>query len=218
MKDLMINDVYNLIVEETIRYATVDKNKQTFFCSIEDIKIFVGFLIFSGYHTLPSERDYWSDSEDLGVQLVKDALSRSAYLEMKSLIHFQDNSKANISKDDRAFKIRPFIDMINTNYRQWGIFEKNLSIDEMMVRYYGHHTLKQYMRGKPIRFGYKLWAMCGDSGFCYNFSLYCGKEPTQQEYPLGTRVVTNMLSVIDNPYGTIFILIIILVATNYSKF
>ncbi|KAG8234996.1 hypothetical protein J437_LFUL013876 [Ladona fulva] len=46
-------------------------------------KIFLGILIFSGYHTLPSERDYWSDQEDLGVPLVRDAMSRNTYLEIK---------------------------------------------------------------------------------------------------------------------------------------
>ncbi|KAJ8927510.1 hypothetical protein NQ314_020007 [Rhamnusium bicolor] len=56
-------------------------------------------------------------------------------------------------------------------------------------------------RAKPIRFGYKLWAMCADSGYCFNFFLYCGKEVTQSKNPLGTRVVTSMLTVVDNPFG-----------------
>lgn len=194
-------EVYQLIVDETIRYATAQKNRATFTVAVEDIKIFIGFLIFSGYHRLPSERDYWSDSEDLGIQLVKSAMSRNQYLELKALLHLQDNSKASQNKNDRAFKIRSLVDIINKNFRKWGIFQKHLSIDEMMVKYYGHHGLKQFIRGKPIRFGYKLWAMCGDSGYCFNFSLYCGKETTQGSGPLGTRVVTNMLSVVDDPYG-----------------
>jgi hypothetical protein len=65
--------VFQKIVDETLRYAAEQKNKPTFSVEIEDIKIFIGFLIFSGYNRLPSERDYFSDAEDLGVQLVKDA-------------------------------------------------------------------------------------------------------------------------------------------------
>lgn len=156
-------------------------------------------MIFSGYHSLPSERDYWSESEDLGVQLVKDAISRNAYLEIKCNIHFQNNSKANENKHDKAFKLRPLIDMVNKNFQRWGVFEKILSIDEMMVRYYGRHGLKQFIRGKPIRFGYKLWSLCGDSGYCYHFSLYCGKELDQVKETLGTRVVHKMLDIIDDP-------------------
>ncbi|KAF2888687.1 hypothetical protein ILUMI_17486 [Ignelater luminosus] len=71
----------------------------------------------------------------------------------------------------------------------------------MIVRYYGHHSLKPFMRSKPTRFGYKLWTMCGNDGYCYKFSLYCGKE-TGDNQPidsLGTSVVNNMLSVVTSP-------------------
>lgn len=84
------NDVYEMIETETIRYATTQKNKQGFTMTQDNIKIFIGFLIFSGYHSLPSERDYWSEDEDLGVAIVRNAMSRNAYLELKSVIHFQD--------------------------------------------------------------------------------------------------------------------------------
>ncbi|KAJ8911933.1 hypothetical protein NQ315_016274, partial [Exocentrus adspersus] len=77
--------------------------------------------------------------------------------------------------------------------------KENLSVDEMIVLYYGHHSLKQFIRAKPIRFGYKLWAMCGNDGYCFNFSLYCGKEKTDTTDPLGTRVVQKMLSVVEDP-------------------
>ena len=71
----------------------------------------------------------------------------------------------------------------------------------MIVRYYGHHLSKQFIRAKPIRFGYKLWAMCGESGYCFNFSLYCGKKSNDYENTrsLGSRVVMKMLSTVDNP-------------------
>lgn len=195
------NNVYEMILDESKRYAATQKNKHDISITIDELKVFVGFLIFSGYHTLPSERDYWSDQEDLGEPIVKNAMSRNAYLELKSIIHFQDNSKANENKNDKSFKISPLFQMINTNFRKWGIFHAHLSIDEMIVRYYGHHSLKQFIKGKPIRFGYKLWALCGEDGFCYNFSLYCGKDLSQTVHvePLGTRVVTNMLSVVENP-------------------
>ncbi|KAG8238661.1 hypothetical protein J437_LFUL018154 [Ladona fulva] len=89
---------------------------EEFFSDDVRSRIFLGILIFSGYHTLPSERDYWSDQEDLGVPLVRDAMSRNTYLEIKSVIHFQNNAKANDNKNDRSFKIRPLIDMVNANF------------------------------------------------------------------------------------------------------
>lgn len=77
--------------------------------------------------------------------------------------------------------------MLSKNFQKWGIFHENLSVDEMIVRY---HSLKQFIKSKPIRFGYKLWALCGNDGYCYNFTLYCGKESNISEtgkLPLGTK-------------------------------
>ena len=37
-----------------------------------------------------------------------------------------------------------------------GVFSKFLSIDERMVRYFGKHGCKMYIKGKPVKFGYKF--------------------------------------------------------------
>lgn len=62
-------EVYNLffsdemishLIEQTNLYAQRD-------FSIDDNEIikFLGLLIISGYHSVPSENDFWSSSEDL---------------------------------------------------------------------------------------------------------------------------------------------------------
>ncbi len=38
------------------------------------------------------------------------------------------------------------------------------SCDEVMVPYYGRHSTKQYIHGKPVRYGYKVWALCTSGG------------------------------------------------------
>ncbi|GFY43372.1 putative piggybac transposable element-derived, partial [Trichonephila inaurata madagascariensis] len=66
--------------------------------------------------------------------------------------------------------------------------------------YYGRNRLKQLIRGKPICFGYKLWALCGTERYCYNFSLYCGKESdARNDTPLGTQVVMKLTENFVNP-------------------
>ena len=156
-------------------------------------------LLYSGYSQLPSERMYWSEAVDMQHAIIRNAMPRSRYMKIKSYLHVQDNSKMSGPQSqlqDRAFKVRPLLDLLNESFQQFNVFQEDLAVDEMMVKYYGHHGLKQYMRGKPIRFGYKLWALCSSDGFCYTFDLYCGKEkrPELQDLPLGTRVVLDMIS------------------------
>ncbi|XP_047103911.1 piggyBac transposable element-derived protein 3-like [Schistocerca piceifrons] len=64
-----------------------------------------------------------------------------------------------------------------------------------MVYYYGKHSAKMFLRGKPMKFGYKIWCLTSSNGFLYNFSPYCGKTDNKQE-PLGARVINELTSMI----------------------
>lgn len=130
------------------------------------------------------------------------AMSRSRFQDMKSILHFCDNNEAENNKNDRGFKVRKLIAAAQKSFLKFGIFEEHLAVDEMIVKYFGHHALKQFIRGKPIRFGYKFWALCGVSGYCYNFDLYCGKSSSDDHHAdllLGSKVVLNMLDVVEEP-------------------
>ena len=67
-----------------------------------------------------------------------------------------------------------------------------------MVPYFGKHSAKMYIRGiKAIRFGYKLWSLCGNNGFPYQLNIYTGKDSSGQlDEPLGQQVVLKLLDVV----------------------
>ena len=48
-----------------------------------------------------------------------------------------------------------------------------------MVHYYGRHHMKQFIRGKPIRFGFKMWAHCSERGNLHSFEFYTGRHDNQ---------------------------------------
>ena len=78
-EELMTPEIYDHIVKETVRYATTYKNAMDFIMTSNELKAFIGVLLLSSYHKLPSERYYWSNDEDLGISLVKNALSRNRF-------------------------------------------------------------------------------------------------------------------------------------------
>ena len=51
----------------------------------------------------------------------------------------------------------PLIDKVNEQCLADYLPEQSVSIDESMVPYFGRHGCKQYMRNKPVKFGYKFW-------------------------------------------------------------
>ena len=93
--------------------------------------------------------------------------------------------------------------------------DEHLFIDESMIPYYGKHYAKQYMKGKPIRFGFKNWALCSSNGYMISFEIYTGKSNTVEKViGLGGDVVMSLLhqSKVPSYHGHKFFLIIILQA------
>ncbi|GFQ83331.1 chimeric ERCC6-PGBD3 protein [Trichonephila clavata] len=203
------DDLVNHIVQQSVSYAT-QNNRHQFTLSSDCFKKFLGFLLLTGYHSLPQEQMYWSEEEDIDIGIVRKCMSKNRYIEIKRNLHFSDNTNIPLinGNKDRLFKIRPILDELNKAFMQFGVFSYNICIDEQRVRYYGHHFLKQFIRGKPIRFGFKQWAMCcGVTGYCYNADIYEGKPSRISEednlegdtYGLGVSVILNKIATIDKP-------------------
>ena len=192
-KEFFDKDMIDLLLEQTLLYAQRDKGALHFQATVDDMKVFLGIILLSGYHTLPSERNYWSNQPDLKVPFVCDAISRDRFLQLKSFIHLADNQALEVG--NKVAKVQPLYNLLKRNLVKYGIFHKNISIDESMVPYHGKHSSKMFIRMKPIRFGFKLWVMAGSDGFPYDMNIYTGKcEKTQQ--PLGFRVVHGLLQTV----------------------
>nr|CAI5847081.1 unnamed protein product [Callosobruchus analis] len=131
---------------------------------------------------------------------------KESVLRDKKIPHFADNSR--LDKNDKMFKIKSLVAMFNRNFQQFNIFDSHLSIDEAMVKCFGHHSSKQFIRGEPVRFRYKEWMLCSSTGYYYKFDMYCGLKPSSSScktqnkrsiVPLGCRVVLEHLECIDHP-------------------
>ena len=62
------------------------------------------------------------------------------------------------------------------------------------------HSCTQFIRGKPIRFAYKIWMLASNTGLPYRVAIYQGKENGgDSDKPLAYRVVTSSLSPCANP-------------------
>ncbi|XP_071051377.1 piggyBac transposable element-derived protein 1-like [Onthophagus taurus] len=166
-----------MIIEHTTTYAA-QKNKEYFNLTEEELYTFIGILLLSGYVPLPRRRMYWEQSEDVHNVLVANAMRRSRFEEICSYLHMSNNET--ISKDDKLGKIRPLIDCLNRQFLRYAPIENNISIDEFMLPYYCRHGCKQFVKGKPVRFGYKAWVAALKLGYCVQFEIYQGRKRSEQ--------------------------------------
>ena len=168
------------IMEQTDLYAHRDCNFPAFSTGRENFSSFLGVLLLSGYHHLPEEDHYWSKCEDLGIPIVSKAMSRASFRYIKRRIHFADNH--NLEQGNKIAKVAPVYTSVNTTLAKFGVFHEDLAIDESIG-----------IRGKPIRFEYKLRSLCGSDGYPYHLQVL---EATSSNEPLGTRVVNHMVEVV----------------------
>ena len=167
------DDMVHVLHEQTLLYARRDKGNPQFNVTSDEVMNFLGILLFSGYHSVPAARNFWSNQPDLKVPFVSNVMTRDTFDRLKTYMHLADNN--NLMEGNKLAKVQPIYDVMNRNLTQFGFFHHDLSIDESMVPYYGKQSAKMFIRMKPIRFGYKLSVLAGYDGSPYSMSIYSGK-------------------------------------------
>ena len=142
---------------------------------------------------LPRQRMYWCNDFDIETPIFAKSVSRDRFEEIKKYLHFANNDE--LATNNRFSKMQPIFDITKNNLQQFGVFSQFLSIDEQMVSYRGRHPCKQFIRNKPVRFGYKMWMMSSSDGYPFAFQPYQGRQAERTE-PLGSSVVRNMCDII----------------------
>lgn len=190
-------ELFEMFFCMAIKNYIVEATKENGFdLSLLLLNAFIGIIIFSSFNKRKSQRDYWSNDPYLCSDVVKKTMSRKVFEKIKSKLKFSKKSDNN--SNDRGWRVRFLIDQFRKNIQQFGFFRSGLSIDEMMVKSFARTVLKQFIRGKPIRFGIKLWGLATSDGYLLDFDLYCGKAATVggillSKCALGSRVVMYLL-------------------------
>lgn len=84
-------------------------------------------------------------------EMVAQAISRNKFEFILSHIHCAGYNT--LDKTDKSAKVRPLFTYLNKKFLEFAYYEEEHSIDEAMVPYTGRHGCKQYIHGKPIRYG-----------------------------------------------------------------
>lgn len=196
------DDIINMIVEFTKHYAHTHGDV-SFDVTYQDMKLYLAILLLTGYNPLPRYKMYWETSDDCHNKAVSNAMPRGKFEKISKYLHVCDN--ANLSKDDKFAKVRPLWNKLNERWLKFYNNEKMLCIDEAMVPYFGRHSTKQHMMGKPVRFGYKVWCLCTRLGYLIQGEPYQGAATgnTRPELGigLGGSVVLDLISVLPATIG-----------------
>ena len=97
---------------------------------------------------------YWSSQHIMRNTAISKSISQRKFESIYSHLHFADNQHLNAK--DKFAKIQPLLNNLNKTFLENGPLSSHISVDECIVPYYGRHCAKQFIKGKPVRFGYKV--------------------------------------------------------------
>lgn len=128
-------------------------------------------------------------------------MRRNRFDEIMSSVHL-DHMKITA---DPFFKVCPLFKHLNDINNRLPIAE-HVAVDEMMIEYFGKHGCKQFIRGKPIRFGYKIRRLASSSRFVHKMEPYAGRHTCLVETGLGQgpSVVLGLAEKAEVPPGVKF--------------
>lgn len=195
-------DVVNLMVDETNRNANdvISKRRLSRQSRLrnwkdtdpEEIKKFIGLLIYMGLVPLPHITDYWSKNKLYRCSVAAQVMSRNRFQLLLRFWHFNDNN--NLRQDGRIGKIKPLLDKLNALFHDMKVAERDLAIDETMIPFRGRLLFRQYIPGKSHKYGIKIFKLCDKSGYTYAVKLYMGKGTVDTtENSVATAIVMELM-------------------------
>jgi len=185
------NDVCKYLADMSTKYARIDKGVHNIQITVADIRCFIGILLLSGYVSVPRWRMLWEVDSETFNATVSNAMRRSQFENIKWYLHCADN--ALLKPGDKFAKMRQLMAMLNERYLACASLEEHLCVDESMAPYFGRHGAKQFIRGKPVRFGFKFWCLCDRRGYLIQFEPYQSGQ-YDKDIGLGASVVLDLMS------------------------
>ncbi|XP_046998482.1 piggyBac transposable element-derived protein 3-like [Schistocerca americana] len=191
---LLDDKIVENAVDQTNLYAIQKDISKPINTDKNEIEQFFGCGMCMSIYGLPSSRMYWKTTTR--IPAVADAMSRNRWEQLKLGLHFNDNET--IDQADTLYKISPFLEPLVENFRRIPMSVK-LSVDEQMIPFKGRHTLKNYVKNKPKKWGYKAFVLCDSHGIAHNLEIYSGKvkhDPSLPDVGVSGNVVLRLASVI----------------------
>jgi hypothetical protein len=185
----MTDAALDMIVTNTNAYATlklqgIAGNTRAWQpLSKYELQLWIGVVLFMALRNIQAPETCWSESSR--IWQVADYMPLRRFEQIRRFVHIAVPVQVADSPSDEHWyeKVSPLANIIKRRFQTYAAMPSACSIDEMMVKFSGRsgHTIK--MDRKPIKQGYKIFALCAHGGYTWDFSYWSRDEKNPTTVP-----------------------------------
>lgn len=194
-------DFFELVTNETNIYAqqcfedptrkTLKTDDKWFDVTVDEMKAFILLSLIMSVVEKPTLQSYWTKRKILETKIFSEVMSLKRYQIIMRFLHFSNNEEANPS--DKLGKIRPIIEYIENKFLKNYTPDRDISVDESLMKFRGRLSYIQFIRTKRARFGIKVFKLCeSKTGYCSSFEIYTGKKTMPQGVLASEEIVMKL--------------------------
>jgi len=161
----------------------------------EEILKLIALLIYFGLvKGVGDASKYWSTATLYHGLWARSILSRRQYRALMALLHIMD--PCNEPAGNKLRKVQGFVDFMKGRCKLLFQPRQHVAIDERMVKSRHRSGIRQYIKGKPIKWGIKFWVLADSSNaYVVDFNIYSGKAAGREisAHGLGYDVVRKLM-------------------------
>ncbi|CAB3229490.1 unnamed protein product [Arctia plantaginis] len=201
----LTDDIIDKIVEETNKYAdkyllekeitAKSRSKAWKPTDANEMRQFFSIILTMGLNKVPHFHDYWSKKSIYRNEYICSLMGRDRFILLLKFWHFSDERN---DTEDRLYKIRQILNMLNNRFRDILTPGKFIVIDESMIPWRGRLIFRQYLKNKSHKYGVKLYKLCTPERYTFKTIVYTGKEGNSREVNHGKNLVMKLIEGLEN--------------------
>lgn len=198
-------EVLRLLCANTNKKAARNKERGRKFqwrdITVEELKKFLGLLLYMSVLNLPRMTDLWRRNTIFAIPFPATVMSRDRFKAILSSLYICDpaedalNDRAKGTEEyDCLHRVRLLIEHMRIRCMAVYHPRQHISVDERMVATKARLSFKQYMKDKPTKWGLKFFVLADCNGYAVDFRLYTGKARESSGNGLSFDVVTSLVN------------------------
>ena len=125
-------------------------------------------------------------------------MTRARFQSILQNLHFSSNDNDN--ETDKSYKIRPAIEHLNKVFAESLSNSPFQSLAKHMCKFKGRSRMKQYIKNKRIKWGFKYCYRCdSETDYVYQLELY-QEQKEKNKLNFGSSVVLDLWQDVKDTY------------------